>query len=62
MCSVQLARRVLQLERANTNLKKEIERETTKSLQLAGEVSATSDFHGLIFLTISAKIIGSHFA
>ena len=54
MCSVQLARRVLQLERANTNLKKEIERETTKSIQLAGEVSATSNFHCLLFVTIFA--------
>ena len=39
LCSVQLARRVLQLERANTSLRKEIEREKAKMKQLAEEVS-----------------------
>ena len=38
-CSVQLARRVLQLERANTSLRKEIEREKARTKQLAEEVS-----------------------
>jgi len=37
-CSVQLARRVLQLERANTSLRKEIEREKARTKQLAEEV------------------------
>ena len=36
---MQLARRVLQLERANTSLRKEVERENLKTKQLAEEVS-----------------------
>jgi len=41
--SVQLARRVLHLERANTSLRHEVERETKKSEQLSKELKKTTD-------------------
>ncbi|XP_064636325.1 progesterone-induced-blocking factor 1-like [Lineus longissimus] len=41
--SVQLARRVLQLERANTSLRNEIEREKTKTRQLGDELKNTNN-------------------
>ncbi|KAK7096662.1 progesterone-induced-blocking factor 1-like [Littorina saxatilis] len=40
--SVQLARRVLQLERANTSMRKEIEREKTKTKQFAEELASSN--------------------
>lgn len=40
-CSVHLARRVLQLERANTSLRNEVNREAKKKEQLAEEVGQT---------------------
>lgn len=38
ICSVHLARRVLELERANTSVRKEYDREKEKIQQLANEV------------------------
>jgi len=40
--SVQLARRVLQLERANTSLRKEVDNETKKRKQLSNELTQTT--------------------
>jgi len=42
ICSVQLARRVLQLERANTSLRKEVDNETKKRKQLSNELTQTT--------------------
>lgn len=40
--SVQLARRLLQVERANTSLRKSLENENKKSQQLASQVDSTN--------------------
>ena len=64
--SVHLARRVLQLERANTSLRKELERENEKSKQLAEEVCSYEyikfQSFGTFTSTISWKnLLGIHF-
>ena len=55
---MQLARRVLQLERANTSLRKEVERENLKTKQLAEEVSIGDHHHSpwLIFAMIDVML------
>lgn len=44
-CSVHLARRVLQLERQNTSLRRELERHKSQTGQISGEVNTHKHTH-----------------